>query len=47
MSVPVSHTNAKIRASIKEIIENGSHKVGLPVVETEISKLAITSMKVK
>ena len=43
VSVPVSRTNTKIRASIKEMIENGSYNVGVPVVETEISKLAISN----
>lgn len=43
MSVPVSRTNAKIPASIKEMIENGSYNVDVPVVETEISKLAISN----
>ena len=43
VAVPVSRTNAKIRASIKEQIENGSYNVGIPVVETEISKLGISN----
>ena len=43
VAVPVSRTNAKIRASIKEQIENGSYNVGIPVVQTEISKLAISN----
>ena len=43
VTVPVSRTNLKIRASIKEKIENGSYNVGVPVVETEISKLAINA----
>ena len=36
-------TNAKIRASIKSLVENGTYNVGVPVVETEISKLAVSN----
>ena len=43
VSVPVSRTNANIRASIKNLIKNGTYNVGVPVVETEISKLAVSN----
>ena len=43
MSVPVTRTNRKIKLSIKERIENGTYSVGVPVVDTEISKLAINN----
>ena len=43
MSVPVTRTNRKIKLSIKERIENGTYNVGVPVVDTEISKLAINN----
>ena len=36
-------TNAKIRASIKSLVENGTYNVGVPVEETEISKLAVSN----
>ena len=39
----MSRTNANIRASIKNLIENGTYNVGVPVVETEISKLAVSN----
>ena len=43
MSVPVTRTNRKIKLSIKERIENGTYNVGVPVVDTEIAKLAINN----
>ena len=43
MSVPVTRTNRKIKLSIKERIENGTYNVGVTVVDTEISKLAINN----
>ena len=41
-SVPVSRTNASIRASITTLIGNGTYNVGVPVVETEISNFAVS-----
>ena len=43
MSVPVTRTNRKIKLSIKKRIENGTYNVGVPVVDTEISKLTINN----
>lgn len=39
----MSRTNANIRASIKTLIGNDTYNVGVPVVETEISKLAVSN----
>ena len=39
----MSRTNANIRASIKTLIGNGTYNVGVPVVETERSELAVSN----
>ena len=39
----MSRTNANIRASITTLIGNGTYNVGVPVVENEISKLAVSN----
>ena len=41
ISVPVAHSNEKQKSSIKQCIENGTYNIGVPVVETQISKLSI------
>ena len=43
ISVPVPRTNGQIRADIKQRIANGTYNVGVPVVASEISKLAINN----
>ena len=43
ISIPVPRTNTKIREDIKKMIENGTYSVGVPVVESELSKLGISS----
>jgi len=43
VSVPVSRSNSQIRASIKTMIEDGRYNLGIPVVETEVVKLAVSN----
>lgn len=41
ISVPVARSKEKLKRSIKQYIENGTYNIGVPVVETQISKLSI------
>lgn len=41
ISVHVARSNEQLKKSIKQCIENGTFNIGLPVVETQISKLSI------
>ena len=42
ITVPVARSNEKAKMNIKQSIEAGKYNIGVPVVDTEISKLSIS-----